>query len=346
MYIKAANLLAKICLSPSASILSAIESLNNSKLGVVLVCDDHGRLLGTITDADIRSGLASKRSLEESVLVIANKQTTTLPFGASNNEIAKCFIDTKLRAIPILDLQGVVVDCLFLDQLAPINKTQRILMIMAGGFGLRMGDLTKTMPKPMLPIKGRPMLEYIVEQAAKEKFERIFISTHYLSKKIKDHFNHGESFNIPIDYIDESEPLDTAGSFANIPISVGPVLVSNADVMTNVGYAKLIDFHNLNDADITVAVHTHIIKHPFGVIKSSGIDLIEIEEKPNWITSINAGIYVLDAKVKSLISKNESLPMTELISRVQKNDGRVIVFPLHEHWIDLGSQTDYYSYKD
>ena len=329
-----------------ATILDAVQNLNESKLGVVFVCDDLAKLIGTVTDADIRGGLVNNQNLSESISSIVNRQTTTLPVASTIQQIKEKFIETKLRAIPLLDADGTIKDCAFLDQFTSLSSPAKILMVMAGGFGVRMGELTASIPKPMLKIKGKPMLQYIVEQAVKENFQSLYISTHYLGKKIKEHFRNGEEYKIPISYIDEDKPLGTAGSFGRLPVNEGPVVVTNADVLSDVGYTDLIEYHNLNKADVTLAVHTHIIKHPFGVIKSSGIDLVEIEEKPSWVTNINAGIYVLDAKVKLLISKDESLPMTELISRVQKNGGRVIVFPLHEHWIDLGSQTDYYNYKD
>ena len=339
-------LVEKICLPAHATILDAVQNLNDSKLGVVLISDESTRLIGTVTDADIRAGLLNKQDLSGAVDSIVNRQTTTLPIGSTETQIREKFIETKLRAIPLLEPNGTIKDCVFLDQFAQLGSPPKILMVMAGGLGLRMGELTASIPKPMLEIKGKQMLQYIIEQAVKENFKEIFISTHYLGEKIKELFRNGEKYKIPISYINEDKPLGTAGSFEKLPLDEGPVVVTNADVLSDLGYSDLMEYHQLNNADITIAVHTHIIKHPFGVVKSSGIDLIEIEEKPNWITNINAGIYVLDAKVKFLISKNEALPMTELVSRVQKNGGRVKVFPLHEDWVDLGSQTDYYSHRD
>lgn len=338
--------LSQICLSAEVTILDAIERMNETRKGIILICFDDKKLLGTVTDADVRTGLASGISLDEKITKITNTNPKTLPFGSKNSEIIECFKKTKFRAIPLVDLDNFIVDCLFVDQFSDSKAEQRILMIMAGGFGKRMGSLTEDTPKPMLRVKGKPILEHIVERAVIEKFENIFVSTHYLAGHINDYFGDGRNFGVKMDYINEVKPLDTAGSFAKLPVESGPVVVTNADVITNVAYTKLIEFHQLHDASITVAIHHHIIKHPFGVIISDGIDFLGIEEKPNWTTNINAGIYVLDASLKHLIEDGEALGMPELIKRVKQANKRVIVFPLHEDWVDLGSKADYLKHKD
>ena len=340
------DLLRQICLPSTATILDAVESLNKSRKGIVLVVAPDSRLLGTITDADVRHGLASRISLEEPVTTIANSDAVSLENGTSHDKIVSRFVETKLRAIPILDNKGTVVDCVFVDQVTAHAQTQRLLMIMAGGFGKRMGTLTESTPKPMLQVNGKPMMAHIIEQAARERFEKVFISTHYLGDQIQDHFDDGGNFGVEIDYIEETRPLDTGGSFANIPASQGPVVVTNADVLSGVGYSKMLDYHLLNNATVTIAVHQHIIQHPFGVVRSDGINFIGIDEKPKWVTSINAGIYVLDASVKKMIGHNEPISMPNVIHRVKQSDGRVVVFPLHENWTDLGSEAQYFEIND
>lgn len=338
--------LSQICLPPTASILDAVESLNKSRKGIVLVIAPDSRLLGTITDADVRHGLASRISLEEPLTTIANGNAVTLVNDTSHDEIVSRFFETRLRAIPILDDKGTVVDCVFVDQVTAHAQTQRLLMIMAGGFGKRMGTLTENTPKPMLHVNGKPMIAHIIEQAVSEHFEKVFISTHYLSDQIQDHFGDGRKFGIEIDYIEESRPLDTGGSFVKVPVSQGPVVVTNADVLSGVGYSKMLDFHLLNNAIVTMAVHQHVIQHPFGVVRSDGINFIGIDEKPRWVTSINAGIYVVDASVKKKIGHDEPISMPDVIHRVKQSDGRVVVFPLHENWTDLGSEAQYFKMND
>ncbi len=331
---------------PTATILDAVESLNKSRKGIVLVVASDSTLMGTITDADVRHGLASRISLEEPVTTIANSNAVTLVNGTSHDEIVSRFAETRLRAIPILEVQGTVADCVFVDQVTAHVQTQRLLMIMAGGFGKRMGTLTESTPKPMLHVNGKPMMAHIIEQAAREHFEKVFISTHYLGDQIQDHFSDGEKFGVEINYIEENKPLDTGGSFANIPVSQGPVVVTNADVLSGVGYSKMLDFHLLNNATVTIAVYQHVIQHPFGVVRNDGVNFIGIDEKPRWLTSINAGIYVLDASVKRIIGHDEPISMPDVIHRVKQSDGRVVVFPLHENWTDLGSEAQYFKIND
>ena len=338
--------LSQICLPPTATILDAVESLNKSRKGIVLVVAPDSRLLGTITDADVRHGLASRVSLEEPLTTIANGNAVTLVNDTSHEEIVSRFFETRLRAIPILDNKGTVVDCIFVDQVIAHGQTQRLMMIMAGGFGKRMGTLTENTPKPMLHVNGKPMIAHIIEQAASERFEKVFISTHYLSDQIQDHFGDGRKFGVEIDYIEENRPLDTGGSFEKVPVSQGPVVVTNADVLSGVGYSKMLDFHLLNNATVTIAVHQHVIQHPFGVVRSDGINFIGIDEKPKWVTSINAGIYVVDTSVKKEIGHDEPISMPDVIHRVKQSDGRVVVFPLHENWTDLGSEAQYFKMND
>ena len=204
-----------------------------------------------------------------------------------------------------------------------------------------MGNLTKDKPKPMLKVKNKPMLQHIVEMAVKEGFEKIFISTHYLAEQIHDYFGDGSTFGADINYIFEEKPLGTGGSFARLPVEEGLCLVTNADIISGVGYSKLVDFHRLHGGAATMAVKQHIIQHPFGVVKADGVDLLEFEEKPIWKTNINAGIYVLDMHLKKLIKKNEVIDMPNLIARASKEYKDVKIFPLHESWIDLGDLEAY-----
>ena len=333
--------LRQLCLQETATIFDAIQKLNESGKGIVLVCDARLCLIGTVTDADVRKGLAQQIVLDQPITRIACLNASTILLGTSKAVIAEKFKTTMLRAFPVVNKRGVVVDCVFVDQVMSIDSAQRILMIMAGGFGKRMGTLTEKSPKPMLNFQGRPMMQHIIERAVAERFEKIFVSTHYLGSKIKEFFGDGSRFEIDIDYIDETVPLGTGGSFAQIPVDNGPIVITNGDVLSAVGYSKLIDFHQLNEASVTVAVYEHVIQHPFGVVRSENIEFVEIDEKPLWVTNVNAGIYVLDASLKSIIEHNESISMPEIIQRVKNLNRRVVIFPLHEHWVDLGTRDVY-----
>lgn len=338
--------LQKITEHLSCSIFDAIQNLNESRCGIVLICDEGLKLVGTVTDADIRSGLANGLEISESILKITNRNPVIADISSTFEQMDRLFKDTQLRAIPKIDEKGILRECAFIDSYGKIQKFPKVMLIMAGGFGTRMGRLTENIPKPMLEIKGRPMVEHVLRSAVSEDFKDIFISTHYLSDKICQYFGDGAEFGASISYINEERPLGTIGSFGELPVSAGPILVTNADVLTNVGYSKLVDFHVYNSADITLAVHSHIIEHPFGVVKSNGIEFLGIEEKPKWTTSVNAGIYVINAEIKNIIEKNESISIPNFLSRAVRHNKRIITFPLHEEWVDLGSKADYFEHRD
>lgn len=336
-----AMLMRKISLPKKSKIRDAINSLNESGKGIVLLCDEQGKLSGTITDADIRRGLSRGFGLEDECITIACLKPVAIKNNAIRTDIFKKFKETKLRALPVVLEDGYLVDCTFLDQFQPEEYNQKFMLIMAGGLGKRMGNLTKKTPKPMLLVRGKPMIQHIVERAANEKFEKIFISTHYLKDQIYDHFKDGKAFGVSIQYIEEKVPLDTGGSFSILPVNDGPVVVTNTDVMTNLGYSKLLEFHRLHDAKITMATRRHLIEHPYGVVKGDGLDFIGIEEKPVWSTDVNAGIYVLDMSVRNFFEKGKKITMPEIITRAKKKRKKVILFPLHEECIDLGSVPEY-----
>lgn len=334
-------LLSKISLTEGSAIRDVVNSLNESGRGVVLICDESGRLVGVITDADVRRGLAQGLSFDDSSLKIACLEPITVCVNTVKAELFKKFMVTKIRALPIISQDKQVVDCSFLDQFQTKEYDQKIMCIMAGGFGKRMGTLTEKVPKPMLIVRGKPMIQHIIDRAVGEGFEKIFISTHYLKDKIKDYFGDGDSFGIPIEYLEEPKPLGTGGSLSMIPTSEGPVVVTNTDVITSLGYSKLLEFHKLHDAQITMAVRKHSINHPFGVVKSDGLDFVGIEEKPVWSTDVNAGIYVVDSSQKSFVKSGESITMPEIILRAQANGEKIVLFPLHEECVDLGNLAEY-----
>jgi len=219
------------------------------------------------------------------------------------------------------------------------------LLIMAGGMGKRMGELTREMPKPLLNVRGKPMIQHILDMAVSEGFKNIFISTYYKSELIEEFCGDGSKFGANITILRESKPLGTGGSFSLIPFTEGPIVVTNADIMSAVGYRRLLDYHLAHDAFATIAVREHVVQHQFGVIRHDGIKLTGFDEKPIWKTNISAGIYVLDARMRDYIAPKSYTDMPEIIERARASNKSVIIFPLHEMWSDLGSESDYLAHK-
>ena len=325
-----------VILAENSLIIDAINILSNSGLLIVIIIDKADKLLATITDGDIRKGLAKGLMLNDKVHLVMNKNPKYIFQDTLFKDIKTLFIEDKYKAIPVIDENHKVVNCYFHDYFFEMKENPPLL-IMAGGFGKRLGKLTEKCPKPMLKINNKPILEHIINKAKEENFTNIFISTHYKSEIIENYFGNGKYFNVKITYIKEKKPLGTGGSFKFMSNFVGPIVITNGDIISKIGYAKLLDFHNLNNAIATMAVIKNEIKNPFGVVKYNGIKLIDFEEKPTWITSINAGIYVVDSKVTNLIKKNETISMPLVFKKLKQKNKDVFIFHMHEEWIDIGS---------
>jgi NDP-sugar pyrophosphorylase family protein len=215
------------------------------------------------------------------------------------------------------------------------------MVIMAGGRGTRLGEHTQDCPKPLLPVGGKPMLEHIIERAKAEGFKHFVLAINYLGHMIEDHFGDGNKLNINIEYLRENTPLGTAGALGLLQVCpTEPFLVTNGDVLTDIHYAELLDFHIRHNAAATMAVRLHEWQNPFGVVKTDGVDIVGFEEKPVVRSHINAGIYVLEPNVLNSIGVNEHCDMPTLFGRVQERQARTIVYPMHEPWLDVGRPAD------
>lgn len=330
--------LEKICLGKQSTIQDAILCLNQSHLGLVIVTDEKFRLVGTVTDTDIRQGLVVDANLNRPLIDICCCKPVSIAARTPVEEIRQVLQRTRLRAFPVIDPDKTVVDCILYDEIMSKLIKDPTILIMAGGLGKRMGPLTDTTPKPMLEFDNKPMLQHVIEKAAKDGFTRVFISLHYLAQQITDYFGDGSALGVSIEYLIEERALDTAGSIGLLPDLDEPVVVTNADVMTTVSYAKMLDFHILNSADVTLATYKHKIQNPFGVIESDGLLFIDMKEKPVWTTNVNAGIYVFNPTTSNYIDAGEKISMPKFIKKIQADNRNVIVFPLYEDWMDLGTR--------
>jgi NDP-sugar pyrophosphorylase family protein len=215
------------------------------------------------------------------------------------------------------------------------------MVVMAGGQGTRLRPHTENCPKPLLPVSGKPMLEHIVERARADGFHRFVFAVHYLGHMIEDYFGNGERWQVNIEYLREESPLGTAGALALLPSRPdAPFVVTNGDVMTDIRYSELLDFHSRHEATATMAVRLHEWQHPFGVVRSNGVDIIGIDEKPIARSHINAGIYVLDPTALDRLTAGERCDMPALFLRLKESAERTIIYPMHEPWLDVGRPED------
>jgi NDP-sugar pyrophosphorylase family protein len=194
----------------------------------------------------------------------------------------------------------------------------------------------------LLPVAGKPMLEHIIERAKLEGFEHFILAIHYLGHMIEEYFGDGSRWQVRIDYLREQSPLGTAGAIGLLqPQPEVPFVVTNGDVLTDIRYSELLDFHIRHEAMATMAVRVHEWQHPFGVVQTQGVEIIGFEEKPIARTHINAGVYVLDPRALNELGVHEHCDMPTLFGRLQAREMRTVAYPMHEPWLDVGRPTDY-----
>ena len=326
-------------------IIKGITILNNSGLLIIIVVNKLNQLIGTVTDGDIRKGFAKGLTLDDKLELIMNKNPKYILENTASILIKKLIVKERYIALPLINSQKIVVGCHFLHEFFEELEKPPFL-IMAGGFGKRLGKLTENCPKPMLKINKKPILEHIILKAKEEGFKNIYISTHYKSEIIENYFSKKNNLNINITYFKEESPLGTGGAFKFMGEFIGPVVVTNGDVISKIGYQKLLDYHINNNGFATMAIIRHKIYHPFGVIQHEGIQLTKFEEKPSWTTYINAGIYIINNSASELIKTNEALSMPNLFTKIKEKNKNVLIYHMHEDWVDIGTPEEYKKFKN
>ena len=330
-----------VALPPTSSIKQAIATLNNTALQIVLVVDQIDTLLGTVTDGDIRRGLLRGIKLDESIERVMSSNSLVAPPEMSRDMVLQLMHANRLRQLPVVDANFKVVGLHLWDEIATPPERPNLIVIMAGGLGTRLSPLTENCPKPMLPIAGKPMLEHIIERARADGFIHFVISIQYLGHVIKDYFGRGERLGVNIDYLNELEPLGTAGALSLLnPRPDLPFVVTNGDVLSDIKYGELLDFHARHYAVATMAVRQHEWQHPFGVVQTQGVNIVRFEEKPVIRSYINAGVYALNSDALNLLQYNKQCDMPTLFERLQANSNSVVVYPMHEPWLDVGKPDD------
>ncbi len=324
-----------------ATLTDAIRCLDESGSQISLITSPDGRLVGTVTDGDIRRGLLRGLSMQSSVNEIVYREPFVVPPQMGRDTVLLLMHANKMRQLPVVDENRQLVGLHLWDELITPPSRSNLMVIMAGGQGARLRPHTDNCPKPLLPVGGKPMLEHIIERARSAGFNHFVLAVHFLGHMIRDHFGDGSKWQIQIDYVEEERPLGTAGAIRLIePRPTTPFVVSNGDVLTDIRYDELLDFHLRNGAVATMAVRLYEWQHPFGVVHTKGVDIIGFEEKPVSRSHINAGIYVLDPRALDELPAGERCDMPTLFTRLHEGGARTIVYPMHEPWLDVGREED------
>jgi dTDP-glucose pyrophosphorylase len=331
----------KALLTAQATLQQAICCLDESSLQIVIVVAEDGRLLGTLTDGDIRRGLLRGLEMSSTIESIIHHEPLVVPPQWGRDTVLQLMQANKVHQMPVVDANRFVVGLHLWDELLVPSKRSNMMVIMAGGRGKRLGEQTQYCPKPLLPVGGKPMLEHIIQRAKAEGFKHFILAIHYLGNMIENYFGDGSKLNVSIEYLRENTPLGTAGALGLLQVRpTEPFLVTNGDVLTDIRYAEMLDFHIRHSATATMAVRLHEWQHPFGVVKTNGVDIVGFDEKPVARSHINAGIYVLAPAVLDSMRANEHCDMPTLFRRVQERQARTIVYPMHEPWLDVGRPAD------
>lgn len=328
---------------PECSMEDAIATLDRVAVRIVLVVDQEHRLLGTLTDGDVRRALLKQRALTTSVQqVMCTKPRTASP-DWSRERILAVMETYQLLQLPIVDLCGQVIGLETLHNLLSRERRDNPVFLMAGGFGTRLHPLTHHCPKPLLKVGDKPILELILERFISSGFHRFFISTHYLPEMIREHFGDGSRWGVSIRYIHESTPLGTGGALGLLPhdeIDL-PLFMMNGDLLTTLNFENLLEFHQMHLGAATMCVREHEYRVPYGVIQNDGHHILSMVEKPTQRFFINAGIYLLSPELVKSVTPGTRVDMPTLLELEIAAGRDVNMFPVHEYWLDIGRMEDF-----
>jgi dTDP-glucose pyrophosphorylase len=323
-------------------LLDAIARLDAVALQILLVTDEDGRLVGTVTDGDVRRAILRQMPLDSRVADAMYRSPTTISLGTSRDEAMSRMRELHLRQLPILDAAGRPIGLELIDEVPAPPIRPNAVVLMAGGLGKRLRPLTEKTPKPLLRVGGRPLLETIIQSFAEHGFTRIFLSINYRADQVEAYFGDGSQFGVRIEYLREDEALGTAGALGLLPQTESePIVVMNGDILTRLDFGQLIDFHTRTNAQLTMCVREYEVEVPYGVVEVEGEEVTSLAEKPTARHFVNAGIYVLRPSLIAIIGEAERLDMTDLAHQVMARNGRLSAFPIREYWLDIGHLKDY-----
>jgi len=332
----------KLLISQETPLIKALETIDRGAFQIALVVDEHRRLLGTVTDGDVRRAILRGVSLDVPVSAVMNRQPKTFRQDMDRETMLTLMQYLNLRQFPVVDDENRVIGLVRLEDLLQQRSCDNWVVLMAGGLGTRLGELTRDCPKPLLKVGSKPILEVILENFIASGFHQFYISVNYKADMILDYFGDGARWGVEIRYLHESKRLGTAGALSLIrEIPKEPLIVMNGDLLTKVNFRQLIDFHIETGAAATMCVREYEFQVPYGVVKVDSHRFVGIEEKPVHKFFINGGIYVLNPEVLRLIPQDTYYDMPNLFDELVRNHLDASVYPVHEYWIDIGRKDDF-----
>ncbi|MDD5929225.1 MAG: nucleotidyltransferase family protein [Spirochaetales bacterium] len=336
------NKLEKCILNKDSTIWDAVKLIQKNALQTALIVDNNNKLLGIITDGDIRRALLNRIDFGVNVSKIMNKNPVVVKKDLEISKIRRIMKENVLHLIPVVENDGTVIDLVFFTDVINANILNNPVVLMAGGLGSRLKELTKECPKPLLNVGNKPILETIIENFIEQGFVNFYLSVNYKSEQIESYFGDGSRYGVSIKYLHEKKALGTAGALSNLPEDIeDPVIVMNGDILTKIDFTKMMLSHEKSKSVATMAVRPYTEKIPYGVINSKDGIINSIKEKPEINYKVNAGIYILNKSAINKIPKNEFYNMTQLFEKLIKTKRLVSEYVVNEYWIDIGRIEDF-----
>jgi dTDP-glucose pyrophosphorylase len=327
----------------TSNVLQGIKALNEAQVKIALVVSESGKLRGTVSDGDVRRGLMRGIELTAPIEEVLNPDPIVVPPHLTREVVVQLMKTNRIYQIPIVDEDSQLLGLHLLDEVSTIVERPHTMIIMAGGKGTRLHPQTNTCPKPLLPVGGKPILEHIIERATSQGFSKFVIAVNYLGHMIENYFGDGKRFNVQIEYLREEKPLGTAGSLSLLdPLPKIPFVVTNGDVISDINYGDIIDFHIEHNAMATMAVRLQEWQNPYGVVQMRNFQIQDYTEKPLVRSYINAGVYVLNPSSVQFLVKGEPCDMPDIFQKLLSESRLVVAYPIHEGWIDVGQPKDYF----
>jgi dTDP-glucose pyrophosphorylase len=331
-----------ILVNESKTVIEAIKVIDSSPARVALVVNSEMTLVGTITDGDVRRGILRGVSLDASVNHILNNHPVTAETGKDLAYYEAELSRHKILQLPLVDNSNRLTGLHISSELRFETAKKNPVVLMAGGLGTRLGDLTTECPKPMLKVGGKPILETIISNFKAEGFENFYLAVNFKSEVIEKYFKDGSDFGVKIQYLRENRRMGTAGSLSLIKEKHSlPLIVMNGDLLTSISINEMLKFHQEAGTKATACIREYGIQIPFGVVETSGTSMKKITEKPTQKFYINAGVYVIEPDVLDRIPQSEFFDMPSLLNALVEDGKKVTVFPIREYWLDIGRKEDF-----
>ena len=329
-------------LHPKSTVQDAKRIIDTSSMHIAIVVDEERKLLGIVTQSDYRKGLLRHVNYNGPVTSIMNASPKTALSTDIANKMDEFFIKENLMHLLIVNDEGILVNVEYYDEHLKIDRKENWVVIMAGGLGSRLSPLTDYTPKPLLNMGGKPIIESIIEKLISYGFRRFYLSVNYKADMIKDYFGNGSGLGVQISYIKETQRMGTAGSLSLLPdIPNKPFITMNADLITDINFQDLINYHLEHKASATMCVKEYDFAVPYGVVKVNDHKIEGLDEKPNQKVFVNAGIYLFEPDILGLIPRNVSIDMPGLFNKIIAGNKITAAFPIHEYWLDIGQMGDY-----